>query len=50
MHITGRIPGNRLPPKLVEFLIEAKTQDSRASIPEIIRRAVGAAARSTLPR
>lgn len=32
-------PGSSLPPKFVEFLIETKTQDSRASIPEIIRRA-----------
>ena len=32
-------PGSNLPPKFVEFLIETKTQDSRASIPEIIRRA-----------
>jgi len=32
-------PGSSLPPKFVEFLVEAKTQDSRASIPEIIRRA-----------
>jgi putative transposase len=38
-----RIPsaaqGSSLPPKFVEFLVETKTQDSRASIPEIIRRA-----------
>jgi hypothetical protein len=32
-------PGSCLPPKFVEFLIETKTQDSRASIPEIIHRA-----------
>jgi hypothetical protein len=32
-------PGSSLPPKFVEFLVDVKTQDSRASIPEIIRRA-----------
>jgi putative transposase len=31
-------PGKSLPPKFVQFLVEEKTKDSRASIPEIIRR------------
>jgi transposase InsO family protein len=31
--------GSSLPPKFMEFLVNVKTQDSRASIPEIIRRA-----------
>ena len=32
-------PGSSLRPKFIEFLVNVKTQDSRASIPEIIRRA-----------
>jgi hypothetical protein len=32
-------PGRVLPPKFVEFLVATKAEDSRASIPEIIRRA-----------
>jgi transposase InsO family protein len=32
-------PGSCLPPKFLEFLVAVKTEDSRASIPEIIRRA-----------
>jgi transposase InsO family protein len=32
-------PGGSLPPKFFEFIVAVKTQDSRASIPEIIRRA-----------
>src|SRR5262245_30512403 len=37
--LSSSTPGSSLPAKFVEFLIETKTQDSRASIPEIIRRA-----------
>lgn len=33
-------PSGVLPPKFVEYLIQEKSQDSRTSIPEIIRRAI----------
>jgi len=38
--IASAPPGSILPPKFVEFLVQAKTQDSRAFIPEIIRGAI----------
>ena len=38
--ISSSKPGSCLPSQFVEFLVDTKIQDSRASIPEIIRRAV----------
>jgi putative transposase len=37
--VSSSPPGTCLPPEFLEFLVAVKTKDSRASIPEIIRRA-----------
>jgi len=37
--ISSSPPGSCLPPEFLEFLVAMKTEDTRASIPEIIRRA-----------